>query len=90
MNTSKTIADLLNDESFLRWIRDEATIPEKKKWTQWLSENPNYQVKVEKAQKIVFMPFKNPDKLSGKAEEIRKMKESLFKKKKLEAVKSEV
>lgn len=34
------IAQLLTDDSFLRWINDEATPPEQQKWDRWLEEDP--------------------------------------------------
>lgn len=34
------IAELLADDSFLRWINNEATTAEQQKWEQWLEEDP--------------------------------------------------
>lgn len=34
------IAKLLSDDSFIRWIKDEATSEEQQKWENWLEEDP--------------------------------------------------
>jgi hypothetical protein len=48
---------LLNDESFIRWLRDEASNQGKRKWDRWLGERHERYAIVQKAKKIVTMPF---------------------------------
>jgi hypothetical protein len=47
---------LLNDESFIRWLKDEATFKEQQRWDNWLGEYPERQIIIKKAKKLVTMP----------------------------------
>ena len=51
------LEELLNDESFIRWLRDEATRQEEQKWDRWLADDPENRMTVRKAKKIITMPF---------------------------------
>lgn len=57
-NQESLLGKLLNDESFIRWLEGNASHGGKEEWNRWLSKNPNHQVVIEKARKILNMPFK--------------------------------
>jgi hypothetical protein len=48
---------LLNDESFIRWLKNEETNKEQQRWDHWLGDDFERQIIVRKAKKIVTMPF---------------------------------
>jgi hypothetical protein len=48
---------LLNNESLIRWLKGEAIIREQRNWDQWLEDHPQQRTTIEKARKIVTMPF---------------------------------
>jgi hypothetical protein len=41
----------LNDESFIHWLKDEATNEEQQRWDYWLIDDPERPIIVEKAKK---------------------------------------
>lgn len=55
-----TLEDLWANDTFYRWLNDQATESEKILWDNWLSENPKNVVILEQA-KSILMAFKNPD-----------------------------
>jgi hypothetical protein len=73
------IAKLLNDESFIRRLKDEATTNGQQKRERWLTDRPPKRTIIEKAKKIVSMPFAeyiSPDmekKLQALKKEIKKI-----------------
>jgi hypothetical protein len=72
---------LLNDESFLRWLKDKATIEEQQRCDRWLSDDPERRIIVEKAKKLVTMPFieKNPPDVEKQLQTLQKKLEKLEK-----------
>ncbi|HYW33887.1 MAG TPA: hypothetical protein VE868_00640 [Balneolaceae bacterium] len=51
------LEEFLNDESFIRWVKEESSKQEKQKWDRWLAENSETRTTVRKAKKIIRMPF---------------------------------
>jgi hypothetical protein len=51
------LKELLNDESFIRWLNDKAAFEEQQTWDRWLGDDPRRQLIVHKAEKIMTMPF---------------------------------
>lgn len=62
---------LINDESYLRWLRGTSSADETKKWQKWHSKSVYNQKLTQKVIKIVSIPFKNPE-ISIKEVEIEK------------------
>ena len=56
----KDFSALINNESFLRWLRGNSSELETSKWQKWYSESVYNQELTQKAKKIISMPFKNP------------------------------
>lgn len=54
------LIDLLNDDTFLKWIKCSETLPtsEKKRWDQWLEQSSQHKEMVQHAKKILDMPFR--------------------------------
>lgn len=57
----QNLSELVNDESFLRWLRRRSTIAETKKWQKWYAESIHNRELKKKAEIIVNMPFKHAD-----------------------------
>lgn len=74
-------AKLLNDESFIRWLKDEAMSEEQQRWDHWLADDPERRIIVEKAKKLVTMPFieKNPPDVEKQLQTLQKKLEKLEK-----------
>jgi len=77
MGRQVTLAQLLNDESFLRWLRKTASVPEQQEWEQWLLEDERHEILVKKAQKIIRMPFKKTTPEPDGSNEWLRFKENL-------------
>lgn len=56
----KKLSALINNESFLRWLRGTSSPEEANKWRKWYSESIYNQKLTQKAKKIISMPFENP------------------------------
>lgn len=56
-NKHEILADLLSDESFVRWIRGEASLDEQQRWNKWLSEKSDRNNLVREAQRLYNLPF---------------------------------
>lgn len=56
----KKISALINNESFLSWLRGTSSPEEAIKWSRWHSESIYNQKLTQKAKKIISMPFENP------------------------------
>jgi hypothetical protein len=84
--TSKdpNLKKLLNDESFIRWLKDEATVEERQKWDHWLNDDPEREIITQKAKKIATMPFVENDSVDIGEELWALRKEIMEKKKNLE------
>lgn len=52
------LPDLINDDSFCRWIRGEADQHEQEKWILWVQESPENKYLMNLADKYLKMPFK--------------------------------
>lgn len=48
----QSIEELLIDDSFLRWLNGKASVSEKRRWENWVSEDPARVQKVRKAQEL--------------------------------------
>lgn len=58
MNSKRNkLEDLLNDESFVRWIRGRADDAEMEHWEQWIHEDAERYAIVEKAREFYKLPF---------------------------------
>lgn len=77
MEKENTLANLLIDESFLRWLRDDAKKREEDKWNEWLSSDPERKALVDKAKKINSMPFREWDDSSDKIQQLEKLMHTL-------------
>ncbi len=62
------LSDLLNNDSFISWLKGTSSTKETISWQQWYDATAKNQVLTMKARKIVYMPFNNED---ISAEEIR-------------------
>lgn len=75
--TSKELPLLLNEESFMRWLKNEAEPNEREKWEQWRSENQYHKILEKKAKKIVNMPFNDWSSQIDTEEELEKISQLL-------------
>ncbi|SMO53844.1 hypothetical protein [Gracilimonas mengyeensis] len=57
----KDLNELINNESFLRWLRGTSSSAETKKWQNWHAESVKNWKLTRKAKKIISMPFNNPE-----------------------------
>src|SRR5699024_4023257 len=48
-----TLEQLLSDSSFVRWLKEEASPGDEKKWEMWLREDPEHRLLVREAKQIV-------------------------------------
>lgn len=62
-NEKFNLGELLNDDSFIRWVKedDQLSDSQKEKWDDWLSSNEGNADLLRKAKKIISMPFKEAD-----------------------------
>lgn len=53
------LIQLLNDDTFVAWVKGENNIPnaEREKWNAWLEENPYHAILIEQVNRILEMPF---------------------------------
>lgn len=85
---------MLHDETFISWLKGEATFKKKKKWDQWLNEDSRHKYIVWKADKILKLPFtkvKFPDvnlELSRLEESIVELSDFEVKNKKITLLKN--
>lgn len=49
---------LINDESFVRWLKDNIDPKEKEDWDRWLMKSLEHRSLANRAGKILSMPFK--------------------------------
>lgn len=49
---------LINDESFIRWLKDNIDPKEKEDWDRWLMKSLEHRCLANRAVKILSMPFK--------------------------------
>jgi succinate dehydrogenase/fumarate reductase flavoprotein subunit len=75
------LKELLNDESFIRWLQDEAAPEEQQTWDRWLTDGPEKQALVQKAGKIMTMPFveKTPPDVEKELQELEDLREEIGK-----------
>lgn len=59
------LSTLLNDESFVGWLRGTSSTAEAKTWQQWHDESDHCQSLTSKAKKLLQMPFKTPEVTPG-------------------------
>ena len=52
---------LLNDESFIRWLKGESNPAEGKKWNDWVGEHSDHPALAGKAEKFLSMPFREEE-----------------------------
>lgn len=71
------LGKLLNDESFLHWLKDKATPEEKEEWGRWLLKDPGHRRVVEKAQKFLNMPFKTTQSRHDKSEQLCRLQKKI-------------
>lgn len=57
----KNIDDLLNDDSFLRWVNRSADPKEELHWKEWLKSDSDHEKIFSSAQKYLDFPFKQLD-----------------------------
>lgn len=59
LNSSKQIRleSLLDDRSFIRWIKGDADHQEKIKWDNWFNKKPGNENLAREANKILNLPF---------------------------------
>lgn len=81
MSSSEILSKLLNDESFLRWLRNNASLEEKTKWKRWLLQHPEHRKVVEKAHKFVTMPFGKVQEGPDKKEQLNELQKKISKRK---------
>lgn len=53
----KKLADLLNEESFIRWINGKASLDEEKYWKDWLQEDPLHRELKRKVEAMYKYPW---------------------------------
>ncbi len=53
----KKINDLLNDDSFLRWVKKSASGAEQAEWENWLQSDPEHSQLLQSALKYLNLPF---------------------------------
>jgi ferric-dicitrate binding protein FerR (iron transport regulator) len=83
---SSKLAELLSDESFVRWIKGKAASEEQKKWDRWLQADDSRRTLVSRAQALYNLPFKYTEeqdtsfqcqRLQKKLRDNKKVKEKL-------------
>lgn len=55
--SNKHLADLISDESFVRWVKGQATTEEQEHWNKWLRNDQNNRLLLRRAQKLYRLPF---------------------------------
>ncbi len=81
VNSSKDeLVELLNDESFIRWIRGNASISEESHWLEWLSKNPENQEVYNLAKQILSIPIRK-EKIPETEYELQKLRYSIAREK---------
>lgn len=60
MNNDDNLIDLLNNDSFIKWLDGDADFDDNKKWNNWLNENSEQKSRiVSRIQKIRSIPFQD-------------------------------
>lgn len=54
-----TLSTLLNNETYIKWLRGTCTAADSKAWQQWYKESKEHRQLTERAIKLLNMPFKN-------------------------------
>lgn len=59
-NEKFNLGELLNDDSFISWVKQDNRLSEseKQKWDDWLSSDKKNNRILRRAKKIIDMPFK--------------------------------
>ncbi|WP_395259092.1 hypothetical protein [Halalkalibaculum sp. DA3122] len=83
------MADLLNDESFLRWLEDKAPRRQSIKWNRWVARSPERRKLVARAQIVVSMPFKDWGSESDKQQQLERLMNVLNKTGNLKLIKTD-
>lgn len=74
------LCDLLNDESFIRWMRGTSSDIEKKSWDKWLhTNNHKHQQLIKEAEKYLMMPFNTIDVEDEIPEEAKRLNTEIAK-----------
>lgn len=78
LNSSKQIRleSLLDDKSFIRWIKDDADHQEKIKWDNWFNKKPENKSLAREAKKILNLPFRKAE-TPNVNEELSRLKDSI-------------
>ena len=72
------LGELLNDESFVRWLKKDTDSKETEKWERWISEDSRRKKLVAKARKFLDMPFQSAEVTAGtKKQEHQKLVEQI-------------
>ncbi|MDR8392417.1 FecR domain-containing protein [Aliifodinibius sp. S!AR15-10] len=77
MPRKQTLEDLLDNDSFVRWIKDNASEEENKYWQEWLSEDPTRKELVEQARELVVVAELGKPIFSQPEKELRRLEQSM-------------
>lgn len=75
------MSELLNDDSFIYWVNEDDRLSDsdKMKWDKWLSSAKENRHILNRAKKIINMPFNETDADVSVSEELRRLKEAIKK-----------
>lgn len=78
LNSSKQIRleSLLDDKSFIRWIKGDTDHQEKIKWDNWFNKKPGNKTLAREANKILNLPF-TKTKIPDVEVELSRLKDSI-------------
>lgn len=77
-NEKFNLGELLNDDSFISWVKQDSQLSEseKDKWDDWLSSDKNNKQLLRRAEKLIEMPFKSSE-LDCDLGELHRLKEEI-------------
>jgi len=62
-NNDDNIIDLLNNDSFIKWLDGNADFDVNKKWNDWLNQNPDQRGRIiSRIEKLRSIPFQEARK----------------------------
>lgn len=75
-----SLANLLEDSSFVNWLLDKGFPADNEKWIRWLNEDENHREIAVKARKLISMPFNQMEIDSNQIlEELNKVRNRISK-----------
>lgn len=71
------LLELINNDSFVRWVNNTSSTSENKMWNQWLLKNTENQKMFLKAKKLISMPFNTTEAKYDVFNELKRLRSLL-------------